>query len=473
MLWLLASLVLGLGIGIISFTVESGAAPTLLLFVVIMLGGVWLCRRTQHSLYDERLSILSVLWLIKILMVFFLLYVGWIPQLDPSTSTAWGYDPQRYFYDAWQLISNDWQPVVGQNYQGIIFYYAVIFFVFGHNPVAPMLVNCLFTLSGTLFLIYSAYAMMPSRTDKDWYIAFLLLVPELLWYDVLTSRETLMAVLIILSTMANGRYLIGVGRTGLLGTLLLSGTALAGIIVTRTSMAIPVLASIGAMAFLPRSDRRLAPIQKLVILATAVGIVAMGPLVQNIAGGYEFDYQLALARSTSFESNIASQPVAQWSSASIGLLFAPTNAASALLFLPLRMLLYLATPLPNVAVSVTGLLNGSWSQWQHLMTVLTSAIMLLAFPYVLAGSARAWRSRKELPALMVLPISFWMTFVGVAGGNIIIHERYRVMSTLLLFGCMWLGYTQCTAREVVRWAVPWFAVLALAAVFYVAYKLIG
>jgi hypothetical protein len=62
--------------------------------------------------------------------------------------------------------------------------------------------------------------------------------------------------------------------------------------------------------------------------------------------------------------------------------------------------------------------------------------------------------------------------MAVAGGNIIIHERYRIMFTMLLFTCMWFGYTRCSRRKVKRWALTWFSLLAVGAVFYTGYKLI-
>jgi len=45
-----------------------------------------------------------------------------------------------------------------------------------------------------------------------------------------------------------------------------------------------------------------------------------------------------------------------------------------------------------------------------------------------------------------------------------------VMMTLLLFACAWLGYTSCARRQVIRFAYPWFGLLALAAAFYLLYK---
>jgi hypothetical protein len=134
------------------------------------------------------------------------------------------------------------------------------------------------------------------------------------------------------------------------------------------------------------------------------------------------------------------------------------------------MVLYLASPLPNVAVSLDALVAGEWHEWQRLMTIPTSALILLGFPYVLAGTAHAWRHRLRYPLLTVIPIGFWVVFTVVAGGNIIIHERYRLMSTLLLFATMWIGFTQSSTSLTKKWAVFWYGLLGAMTCLYIAFK---
>ena len=453
-------------------TVRVALLNTLLIFFAFTLLGLWLCHRARVDLADPKLKILSTLWLLKVIITLFLLYVGWIPQVDPS-SASWGYDPQRFYIDAFELIQNGWNPLAGSNYQGIVYYYGAIFYLFGHNPVIPALINAFVTLLGTLFLIRCVYSFVPERTAKDWTIASLLLLPEVLWYDVMTARETLMAMLIIFVVLSIGRYLIGTKGVGLGRTLLVSGTALFAILAVRTSMAIPVVASIGVMVFLLRSNRKISSFLRVLLLCLAIVGMSAGPFIQNFAGGADINYLNMLERLQSSESNAASSENSSWSDNSIGLLLKPNNALQALLYLPPRMVLYLAAPLPNIAVSVPELMNGSWSAWQSLLTIPTSAMMLLFLPFALAGAAHAWRFRRSQPAQMLLHITFWITFMAVVGGNIIIHERYRVMFTLLLFTCVWFGYTRCTRREVKSWAMPWFGLLTISAVFYVVYKFIG
>ncbi len=209
---------------------------------------------------------------------------------------------------------------------------------------------------------------------------------------------------------------------------------------------------------------------KVIILGISIAVISTGPLIQGLGGGSEIDYLVALENMQSFDSNIASSAYVSLSDNSIGLLLKPNNALQAFLYCLPRMLLYLVAPLPNVGFSVPELIEGSWSAWQSLMTIITSVLMLLGLPLALASASKAWSFRRNQPDLLELHVTFWITFVAVAAGNMIIHERYCIMFTLLLFACMWLGYTRCSIREIKLWALFWYGLLSVGAVFYVSYK---
>jgi hypothetical protein len=146
--------------------------------------------RASLKLGHGNFRFIHILWLIKLILTFFLLFWSWIPGLDPNSSN-FGYDPQRYYFDSYDLIQNGWNPLVSSNYQGIIFYYGLIFFSFGHNPLIPALINSFLSLSIVLLLINFLLAKVNNKTSKDWYIIFLIVIPELIWYDILTSRESI------------------------------------------------------------------------------------------------------------------------------------------------------------------------------------------------------------------------------------------------------------------------------------------
>ena len=468
---LLIPLVLGLGLPLLIATVQIALLNTLLIFLFVLVAGLVLCHITMRKLRDRKLRLLGTFWLIKLGLTLFLLYVGWMPQLDPSASANWGYDPQRYYYYAHELIENGWNPTTTTNYQGIIFYYAAFFYLFGYNPVIPALINAFVTLLVTLYLIRVSYEFKGIRGPNDWKLAYLLLIPEILWYDVMTSREALTAALILGCTLTAGRYLVRTGKISLAWAFLIVALCLGAILAIRPSMALPVMVAIALMVlFFPSGKAYSSSGIKLVIAALVIGLLAARPLIQQSTGGNGLDYFSMLETLQSFDDNVASDMEMSWSENSIGLLLAPNNPWQAIFFTPPRMALYLIAPLPNVFVPVSDLMAGSWSAWQGLMTVYSSVLNIIVMPYALVGFSLAWRQRRTRPAPLVLHLTFWMTFLAIAGGNIIIHERYRVMMTLLLFACAWFGYTSCMPRQIRRFAYGWYGLLTAGALFYVGYK---
>jgi hypothetical protein len=461
--------VLLFGTALLGATLDEAFYSTLLLFIFVTCTGFWLAHKTARKLKDPRLRILSSFWLVNVLMTLFLLYLGWMPMLDPGSS-SWGYDPQRFYLYAQQLLENNWNTAgVGLNFFGIVYFYAAILLLFGINPVTPALVNAFVLLFGVLFIIRVAYAASPVINDKSHRLAWLILVPEVLWFDVMTSRETLMAVLLSVAILGAGAAMTSALSINLF-RLSIFIFALAGILLVRTSMILAVGSSLALISCITPYGRRLNIFVRAALFAVFVFALSLAPSIQGMIGGTDIDFLRTFYSIQSFEDNVASSAGHQWSDNSIGLLLAPNNLLEALVFLPPRMVLYLASPLPNVAVSLDALVAGEWHEWQRLMTIPTSALILLGFPYVLAGTAHAWRHRLRYPLLTVIPIGFWVVFTVVAGGNIIIHERYRLMSTLLLFATMWIGFTQSSTSLTKKWAVFWYGLLGAMTCLYIAFK---
>lgn len=458
-----------LGNVLIGLTVKQNLLNTVTLFSSITIFGFYICNKLPETLNDPKLKIMGDLWLFKIWATLILLYAGWIPMLDPLTSTRWGYDPQRYFQDARILIEEGWNPVVGSNYQGILFFYAGIFYVFGHNPVIPAIINAFISLLGVVYLVKFAYQFNKSSTTLNWTVSLIILIPELLWYDVMTSRESLMAVLIFVTTLSVAKYMLKTTKIVFV-TLLASILAIIAILAIRTTMIIPVIFSIALMAYLIRSKQNSNGFKKIALIGITLASFSLGPIIQKITGGYNINYFQLLNKVQSFESNVASQM--EWADGSIGLLLAPDNLLESICFLPPRMIIYILAPLPKIRATVNGLFDGSWADWQYIMTVSTSVLMLIGFPFVLAGSFHVWKNRRNMPNLLPVPIIFWLTFATVAGGNIIIHERYRVMFTPLFFYCIWIGLNHSNRKTIKMCFVSWIGVLSFGIFFYLSYKFI-
>ena len=73
--------------------------------------------------------------------------------------------------------------------------------------------------------------------------------------------------------------------------------------------------------------------------------------------------------------------------------------------------------------------------------------------------------------LKISDLKFAESFLSISGGNIIIHERYRIMATLLFYASAWLGYTMCEFATIKKYSFIWFSFLIMCGVFYILYKI--
>ncbi len=469
--WMLLVVLLAASGATLIATVDEATAMTVAVLVAVATIGLPLCRATQFATGDPRLHVLGYFWLIKLGLTLFILYAGWIPQLDRSTSTMWGYDPQRYYAEAWELIQNDWSPdFLSLNYVGVLFYYAAIFRVLGHNPVIPALINCFITLLGSLYLIRVCYELRSRPEPRDWWLGWVLLLPELLWFDALTSRETLMGALLVVSLLTIAVYFAR-ARLNLATVFAICGPCALAIAAVRTSMLLPIVAAVVVMALFVRQSKRGQFASKFLLAAGAGVLLVAAPVLANLMGAYDFDLQRLFQAATA-ASMIAESADFEWSNNSIGLLLVPEGPLQAILFLLPRMLVNLVVPLSTRGVSLDALVAGNWSEWQWFLCSISALINVLAMPFVLASLVAAIRNRKSNPGPLAIHICFWLAFMAVAGGNLIIVERYRVMVTPLFWACAWLGSSSDARKFVVPATITWIGFAGVGAMFYMMLKLL-
>lgn len=465
--FILISLLMFFCIPLFVIYIDSPVNSLLLLFLIAFVG-VYLCGKTAETLNDNNLIFLKRFWIVKIFLTVILLFLGWIPELDPS-SLAWGFDPQRYYLYAQQLIQNNWEfDFVTLTYGGVVYYYAFIFYLFGINPINPALINCIVTLSATLLLIRAAYRVAGNPDHRFWTISLLLLVPECLWYDIMTAREMLISSLLIFAIISSGSYILKIHGTKLSNAILLFTISVISIAAIRTSMLMPLFGSI-VMLYLVTNKVKMNSMDLLKKLLFTLVFITIFIAIMEI---FDFDILGNFDIIFSSKNNIATSDefANEWSENSIGKLLLPDNFIQSLLFLPFRMMLYLIAPLPNVLPNIEDLINGSREAWQLLLTSPSSILNILFFPYALASLARSMKYKNTDPSLLLIHVPYWITFIAISGGNLIIHERYRVMATTLLFTCVWLGYVKCTKNEVFLAYKYWIIMLTTGLFFYSIFK---
>jgi hypothetical protein len=467
--WLLLLVLFATWIPVLTHLRPHDALQSIGVLVTVACLGIWLCNRTTRSLGDPKLAWLPCVWLAKLYLTLVLLQWGWIPQLDPYTSTSWGYDPQRYYADSVELASSGFTAVLpALNYQGIIYFFAGAMWVFGQDPAVPAMINSIITLVGALFLVRGVYDFTAFRLASDWTICLVLLIPEVIWFDCMTSRETVMATLLIVATLSIGRAM----TSNMFGPqclhLSLFAAAVAGILLIRTSMLLPVLLTAGALAVATPASRLTAYSLKAVVIALALAAVIFGPQIQSDIGGSGRDYSDILSTTIDRDSNAINT---DWNDRSIGRALLPTSPLEAVAFTPPRLILYLVAPLPSVAVPLENLLAGSWQDWQRLALIPGSLLMLTLTPLVLAAGYEAWRTRKTRPQLLIIPISLLACVIAVSGGNTIIHERYRIMFVALFVACAWLAIGRASMNTLRVTRGVWISLLFTGGLTAVALKL--
>lgn len=419
---------------------EDNILTTSLLYIsVLFLGGNLTFLILRNSSYKFKITMLWCFY-IKIFLGFLFLLNFWIPDLFPILGKSWGYDPQRFYFQSYELSQNEWIPeFLNLNYAGILYVYGFLFEIFGHNPFIPLLTNSLLTYF-SLLLLASFIINISASSLNHFIIPLFLFIPEVIWFDIMTSRENLIASLIIIGSLSYLKFL-NYEKGANFFPLFVFVLCLLCISLIRTTMIMPLLLYCLIISFFWNGRIKI----KLTYLISSVLLVAFliyfSSILQVSIGGYSLNFYQLLQTLVNFENNIASQ--FDWGDNSIGLMIAPNNFIEAIIFTPVRMIIYLAIPIPELIsnFSFSGITNNSSYQFAMLISSFTSTILIILFPHVVSGTIFAFQNRINNPKYGQLAILMWLVFLAVGFGNIILHERYRLMFIILYFAVAWMGIT--------------------------------
>lgn len=437
---------------------ELLVGPSLaLIFVAII--GVLLVGKVARSIAEPRLMFLGWIYLIQLTGLIYLVLYHWGPYLE-YTSGTWGYDPQRYYDAAIRLVENSFQADAGQSLSnvGIVYYYAIVMYLFGENPLSPALINGLLNLTSCLLLLTVAIKINLDSRVPLILMAVLLLMPETLWYTVMTSREPLVIPSLIISVLGIGAFLTGYMRStiskwwlvAVVPALLLLGAI-------RPIMLITGISSIGLIALVvaPPNKRWGATFLLLILL---MPLALSIPSVTKQLASSTFAYTSYLARSVGNYGELSHV----WTESSMGRLLIPNNFLESLLYIPVRGLVHLIAPLPNLSVDWNRLLL-----LQALAHLSSAMVYVVLIPRSLAGLLFAvWNRACRSDLLFHIPL--WMTLVAVAWGQPYIHERYRVMVVPFLLVTFFLYKGPRSLLFITH--MLWYGTMALAVLGYTLYK---
>lgn len=466
-------LTLGISAWLLLTEHRAGVAGSIVLLTIAVIFGTWQCRRLTPEFGSSFSKQLEFAWLIKILLSLALVRVGWlheIDRIDTIVKLHFSYDPIRYFFDANAFIDNNWRHTTGSNSTGILYYYGFIFFIFGNSPFTAAIFNNLVTLLVVLFAIRALTEFRQTKINGSFFLILLIASPDSIWFDSITSREGICASLILL-IIFSARSLIysklNISKTIQITVIALTSMSL--LLLIRSTTILPILVLIFLTVFFLKLPHKISKFKKLCVVFLLLGALFARPLIVTHTSSFTSGWLATLETLTSFNKNIAANS-SQWTEKSIGRILAPNNGYEAIVLSFPRMFVYLVAPLPNVPISTQSIAENRYSLWQNLCATLTAIIFIVIFPLSIAGLIQSIMRRKNESSDLFIHLGFWLMWLSIAGGNIIIQERYRLMMTPLLIITAWLGWISCSSNLIKRCTYAWFLLLILGVVFFYLYK---
>ena len=371
----------------------------------------------QKKLYGAFLLFLSLTLLY--------LHFCWTPNLSINNEN-WGFDPQRYYYYATQIIrSSGFEFAL--NYVGVVYIYVFLMSVLGIDPLVPLFVNVLLVVL-TVSIITKGIYVIYGKNSYYRYTWLFFLFPEVIYYSAVSSREIFCLALVSICIYIAASQSLDDKRT-LIRIIALIG----GLLIVR-----PPFAAALVLALL------LSPIKNKVALG-AIGFLAI--VISVIGGGLDFGSSegaasLADSLTEHVSGNVAASDSYNYGENSIARRLIPHNPVEFVIFGIIRSLLYLlpkTLPFPIIASVFASSHNmGSLLGW------LSSFIIMLSIPS-LWGAFREFKTQDSFSRVVFTSFCVFFFVVGMLNSNLI-QERYRLVYDFLLLS-VWLLYKQKNKKK--------------------------
>lgn len=463
---ILLILLVVLGTSLIVSSNLNGKYLTTFFFIFISFAGLYICNSTQFRLNDKKLSILKNLWLIKLIIILLIVKFIWIKNLDDVVDYNNNYDAVKYYFNSWNLVQSGWQLESGINYKGIYYYYGFIFYLLDFNAYIPALINSFISLLAINHLIFIFYNIYENNKNKRYLIAYLLLIPEIIWYDSITGKDSILASLIVFSSLKFFEIYYLENRKRLFDLILIFISLLV-IVAIRPVIIIPiVMIYVSIILFINSKIKSFFRYTLFFFVIIAVYILFESPQIQENIGGSSTTF-ISDLKGTLIPDDISQK---NWNDQSIGSLLIPQSFIESVILIFPRMILYTVSPLPYVNISLNEIILPQLNAWLRIFSIISAILNVFVLPYVLAGTFFAINLRSQNRYLLIIPIIFWILFISVSGGNVIIHERYRAMYDLFFFSSALIGYLNCSKRTINKYFFFWFLILLTLLLFFIAYK---
>lgn len=360
-------------------------------------------------------------FLISYILSLICLYTCWTPFLD-SDSEGWGFDPQRYYYYASNIITDN-NIEFGLNYVGVVYFYSFIMSIFGINPLIPLFFNVIFVLY-TCIVITKFFINIQNIDIK--YFSWLLLVPEIIVFNVMSSREILvmcsLTIFVIkVFSLKDKKY-----KDFLITFLSLF---FAGFI--RPPMAMMGILSVFLWHFMTSKLKN-----NIVLIFVAVCSFLIIFYTGDLLGSLSDNASLIEAASQKIQGDNEIGEAFSYTDNSFTKKLIPHNLVEFFVFGFIRSICYLL-PDPSFFQVIDSFFNIS----NYVIYVNWNTVCMFFSITILWGLFLRRGSLDKRIQYLLFNLLFCLFFIGTLNTNLI-HQRYRIVYDLLYFSLVIYGYSQ-------------------------------
>lgn len=363
----------------------------------------------------------------------------WAPYL-PENSPDWGFDPQRYYIYAIEFVNYGYYDGwVGSGFNGVVFFYAFIFFLFGYHPLIPLYVNVMLMLLSVLMLyeVFRNYSNI-----KLFYVALLLFIPDFVYFNVMSNKDTLCQYGLIFIFYFFYKYYTGRRIAYLLGLIV----SIAFLMLIRLPYAACAIFAISVYLFLYAKNIKKST--KFFVLFFFVVIGLVGLRLTSALSSFdntEEDWGERLDSYASGGTNVLE------GGSTIAALLTPTNSIEVVVFGIIRMVVYLfpegyyrffSEPSTYTFGAITQLVAG----------ILCTLSIGVVFRYIFDKFSRIHGNA----ALLSLFFLILLLMISFSTPNFV-QQRYRIAFEMIYFMIAILAYCTYGKRKIAnlvgRWSI--------------------
>ncbi len=351
--------------------------------------------------------------MIGYIVALIVLHYVWTPKLDPSRED-WGFDPTRYYYYASELLRNG-DISYGLNYKGVVYFYLWVFKIFTLDPLVPLYINVLLSLTATLYI---ARWLGNAKTIK--HFAWLLVIPEIIAFNMMSSREILCMSSVSIFVVKYAELRKEVTKSNI---FILSLAILFAVFIRPPMGVIAIFAVSLHMLF--ASGKKMA--RNIIISVLLGGIVFTGLYFSQSLGSQSNadSMQERVAQGMSGEGNLLSRSASR---SGLTAMLIPHNPVEYFVFGVIRSVVYVIPPPDLIRNPAASFSFSDISVYVNLSTILMFILALAVYRGIRKYSILDIDQKILALVLIVFFFSVGITVTGV------IQVRYRIVYDLFYFG---------------------------------------